>query len=552
MLTSSCQKKRMATRNVCRVGLLVFSVMLFVEQPYLSAEVPFKKAEQNARQSQRAFRAIDRVFQAILKKADPHFGLLPDNFHPGLGEERIYKPKNAGADLFPYLVLASYFLHQDLYKGRILEMLQAERNFASVNSIPCELNLESRHCGAPTIFGMAEYAKDGLIAVTEALGITPWYTRMHEMLLAWMDHGDLAKNTEINGDLLQVFGRMYLLSGDKRYLEWGRKITEAYLFEALPKNNFLPPPFWNFKKKQLIGEPISRLRDHGNEMIMGLSLQLVVEHTLKSENEARYLPVVKMMLERVIDSADSDGLLYNAVNAMTLKPVMEGYADNWGYVYAAVYNMYILTGEVKYREAVLKVMDSITKYKNYTWEGSHYDGFADSIESAIYLLSRVPHAELSRWVDEEIEHLFAAQRPDGHLDYTYLEGNFIRTMLLYALMKTQGVTFVNWQDGVHVGAALEGDELQIFIGHSDPKEKFDGLIKFDYPRHQQIFHLSQNFIRLNELPEWYAVDEEAQYLVINEGIGQANKPSKKYYGTELVKGIPLETGKWVVRRAPAS
>ena len=35
--------------------------------------------------------------------------------------------------------------------------------------------------------------------------------------------------------------------------------------------------------------------------------------------------------------------------------------------------------------------------------------------------------------------LLAMQRPDGHIEDWYGEGNFNRTALLYALMKSQGV-----------------------------------------------------------------------------------------------------------------
>ena len=48
------------------------------------------------------------------------------------------------------------------------------------------------------------------------------------------------------------------------------QIAEAYLFDILPNNQFLPAMDWNFDK----GEPVRsrfRFRDHGSEMIPGLA-----------------------------------------------------------------------------------------------------------------------------------------------------------------------------------------------------------------------------------------------------------------------------------------
>ena len=79
------------------------------------------------------------------------------------------------------------------------------------------------------------------------------------------------------------------------------------------------------------------------------------------------------------------------------KPVDKRLSDNWGYVYGAVYTYYLCTGEGKYRDSVIRVLRSLPKYRNWNWEPSgdaknpalgSFDGYADSIESAIYLFSR--------------------------------------------------------------------------------------------------------------------------------------------------------------------
>ncbi len=102
------------------------------------------------------------------------------------------------------------------------------------------------------------------------------------------------------------------------------------------------------------------------------------------------------MLDRILESANADGMLYDEVDAATLKPLRTQLSDNWGYIYGAVYTFYQCTAETKYRDAVIKVLRNLPKYRRHVWEprskeqqlplGS-FDGYADTIESALYLVA---------------------------------------------------------------------------------------------------------------------------------------------------------------------
>ena len=122
------------------------------------------------------------------------------------------------------------------------------------------------------------------------------------------------------------------------------------------------------------------------------------------------------MLDRVLQSAKLDGMLYNEVDAETLKPLDERLSDNWGYVYGAVYTYYQITGDGKYRDAVRRVLASLPKYRNYVWEPGRnlplgsFDGYADSIESAIYLVNREAVPGALDWIDSEMKVMLAMQR----------------------------------------------------------------------------------------------------------------------------------------------
>ncbi len=133
----------------------------------------------------RAIAAADRTLQAWLKDADPKTGLMPDRLD---GEARVATPHNFSADLYPYLILTARLTDPPLYEGRMLEMLRNEvRYMTAAASVPGNLDLRSGTLGEPSLFGAGEYAKDGLITVTELLGRTPWFYRMVDMVADAMD-----------------------------------------------------------------------------------------------------------------------------------------------------------------------------------------------------------------------------------------------------------------------------------------------------------------------------------------------------------------------------
>ena len=113
-------------------------------------------------------------------------------------------------------------------------------------------------------------------------------------------------------------------------------------------------------------------------------------------------------------------------------------SDNWGYVYGAVYTHYMATGDERYREAVRKVLRNLPRYRGYDWERGSQDGYADAIESALYLAAREDVPEAFSFIESEVKTLLAFQQDDGTIERWYGDGNWARTLLLYAMWKTQG------------------------------------------------------------------------------------------------------------------
>ena len=527
-----------------------------------SAQVPAADARDRARRFERAVASMQRVLHVWLAAADPRTLLLPDRL-PGPGNgmrpgetPRLYTPHNSGADLYPYLILTAELTDPDLYRGRMMEMLRNEIRYTNTASgIPANLDLDTGALGPPSMFGAGEYAKDGLLTVTEYLGRTPWYHRMVDMTSAAMQQASVdsrfgrlpASDSELNGDYLQVLARLANMTGDERYTEWARRIGDAYIEEVLPGSHGVPSGKWDFTAHT--GDQHLRLRDHGNELIVGLVLQYANEQRWKTVRAEKWRPAIATMLDRVLASANPDGLLYDEVDTATLQPFSQQLSDNWGYVYGAMYAFYQCTGDTRYRDAVVNVLRRLPKYHRYVWEprprdpeltlGS-FDGYADTIESALYLVAHEPVAEALDWIESEMQILLDMQRPDGHIEYWYGEGNYNRTVMLYALMQSRGVRPAHWQPGIGVGAVQDGARLRLSLVAPAPT-----VVRFDYARHRRVLNLDRNYVRLNEFPEWFVVDENTLYRLSSSSGDQVR------LGSELIEGIELRPGDWIVEAMPA-
>ncbi len=524
-----------------------------------SQDQAFKAAAENGARSEEVFRRTRKMLHAWLAYADPHTLLLPD-YLPGYQRGKrpldLYTPHNSGADNYPYLVATAFFTDRALYHGRMPQMLRNEVRYTNVvDGIPGNLQLKEGKLGPMSLFGAAEYAKDGLLAITELLGRTPWFYRMADMTAAVMEHAavesDFGKlpdsGAELNGDMLQTLVRLATMTGDRRFLQWAERIGDAYIREVLPRNHGLPGYTWDFSRHQ--GPDRMRLRDHGNEIVVGLVLLYALENYRQAERAASYRAPLARMLDRILESANPDGMLYNEIRCSDLEPLNRGLSDNWGYVYGAVYTFYMATGESRYRQAVLRVLKSLPRYRDYDWEGGSHDGYADSIESALYLVAREPVPEALDWIETEMRTLIRFQQPDGTIERWYGDGNWNRTLLLYALYKTQGCYLEEWREGLRLGAHREGDGLYVSLqdagpppagstgtgSNARPQPPWRGKLHFDFARHRRVLNLDRNYVRLNEWPEWFTVDENRLYRITDALRGS----QQVRLGSELKEGLEV-------------
>jgi hypothetical protein len=182
--------------------------------------------------------------------------------------------------------------------------------------------------------------------------------------------------------------------------------------------------------------------------------------------------------------------------------VSEHLSDNWGYVYGAVSTHFMVTGEERSREAVRRVLARLPRYRGYDWENGSQDGYADAIESALYFVVCEPVPEALEWIESETRRLVAFQQEDGTIERWYGDGNWARTLLLYAMMRHRARS---WTAGRRASAGGRSRGAAPRLARSALRMAGAAALRPCPPPPQLSF--ARNYVRLNEWPEWYVVDE---------------------------------------------
>ena len=503
----------------------------------------FAEAAANARLANEAFVRSDRLMMDWLTLADPRSGLLPRNT---TGDRDIWNAKDCAADLYPFLVLTAWYTRPNLYAGRMQEMLLSETALtARLGRLPDTYSFSKQGFAAARIdtaaimFGGSEYVKDGLMPITELLGATPWRARMLGIVDDLWRYAPVetrygrivSVDPEVNGDMLLVLSRLYWMTRDARYLEYATRLGDYYLLDAHhPTRDF----------------PTLRLRDHGNEVVSGLTELYATLVKVQPQKAAAYRAPIHEMLDRILAvGRNEDGLFYNVIDPRAGKATDSKIADNFGYVLNGFYTIYQLDGTAAYRDAVRKALGALDgKYRGYDWENLGQDGDADAIEGALYLYNREPVSSAAAWMDYQIRWMWSKQdsahRPNlerwrgrGIVEGWYADGNFNRTSLMYALWKTQGTSVRPWRPDVRFGAVRRGDRLLVSI---EADSGWTGELRFDVPRHRTILGLPADWPRINSYPEWYTVDARTRYRVLDVASGRRRVAT----GEELARGLPVD------------
>lgn len=493
----------------------------------------WETAERNGVQANQALRQSRDFVRGWLAHADPVTGLIPRN----LDRDRdFWNGRDAAADNYPFMVLTCALVDRGMFSGRMLDMLRTEQRLTNrQGSLVDDYSFPSRgfRFREPDlhrmIFESSEYVKDGLMPLTEWLGSTPWRDRMVEITDSILrfapeesEFGSLPSiNPEVNGEMMQVCSRLFWMTGERRYLDQACRIADYYLLGGHHPSR---------------DADRLRLRDHGCELISGLTEVYVACHFADAARMEDYRAPLHTLLDRILEvGVNEHGMMYNVINPRTGEVIDEHLSDNWGYNYNGFYAVYLVDGDKRYRQAILHAMENLdANYRNYPWEGTSHDGYADTIECALNLYQREPVPAAGRWIDSEMQVMLGMQRPDGIIGGWHGDGNFARTAILYALWKQAGVTLQPWRADLRLGAVAQKEQLLLRLSSDWP---WSGRLVFDQPRHKTNLNLPLDYPRINQFPEWFTADKRHTYHVMPP---DHETGGKEYQGVRLLEGLPVE------------
>jgi hypothetical protein len=406
------------------------------------------------------------------------------------------------------------------------------------------------------LFGSSEYVKDGLLSVYERHGGALIGGRMFEIVDAIIAQsrtpsrfGNIpGHGAEINGNLLQVCGRLSYASGRSDLAEFAARIADAVIEQSLAANGGIPPQYFDYASNRVTDSSL-KLKDHGNEVILGLSEAYAMavdrgaEDPRWSQRAGRWCEPIARMYEIVLThGVNNRGLLAVAMEPSPPRIVDERLSDNWGYV---------LTGALLFVESSRRhqklpderinaiearveaiARSAFARDPARSWDGT-MDSDADVVESALYVAHYHPplREEALRFADRQIGLMYRHQTSDGTADRRYLDGNFIRTSLMYADALAGGWRADPWREDVRVGFAQDDRGNAIVIVRCS--QPYSGTLRADSTRHRTIMNLPWDWPRLNSWPQWFVPDEKIQ---VAEAAGFASTPTAQ----ALREGVPLD------------
>ena len=449
---------------------------------------------------------------------------------------RTWDYHNEAADHYSSLVLMAHYVTPEHNEpgGTFHQTMVSSRELcATPNGIPTVYRLKTRERGRMATFGeLSEWLRDGLIRIVEAKGTDNiWYEEMVRLTDAMIAEAEnrggmfaAFKGHEPWGNMLQTLARLYVISGDEKYLLAAERIADRLLLD--PEH------------------AVTRIRyqDHGCELTPGLTELFVVESKLGRTKADEYREPLKCLLDRIlVDAAHPTTGLFGS------KADEEGDwpqpTDTWGYVLFGHENYDRACGSRRYDLAIKKtlrwLLENRANYAEHSktlWPRAvSADDWSDSYESMIVLWNRYQDiGDGFSWLDwATLQHVHRRGSNSEFGPYTggHFDGSTGRTLCSHMMLCSQGVRHVPFQSDVSLGAVSVGNTLFLTAQSDRP---YCGRLCFDGPR-TAYGKMTLDWARINEMPQWYVVQPDATYSVVKGG-----QPAAILKGQELIAGMAID------------
>jgi hypothetical protein len=495
----------------------------------------WQRAERSSRYVGIALDKVQRwLHEECLPCIDPKTKLyISSTIGSGRYRETLWNYDDAAADTYPFLFWAAFYTDYEKINGPILEVLEAEQRICNhLDRIPTAVNHKTLEKVVKskdiTIFAATEYVKDGLVPIIELTGPdSPWFERMRGIVDDIFKHAEIetpygnipSTNLEVNGELLQILPRLYSVTGEKKYLDWAHRLADHYLLLG----HFVP----------------TKLSDHGCEIIGGLGLLFAIDSEAAPEKCRQYKPHLEYLFDEILKrGTNSDGVIIGSVQSTPGPHDGARTGDGWGYDFVGFLDYDLALQSKRYSEAIRRPLTNLLKprYERFNWDHGSRDNVADSVEGGLYLLRRFPTPEGFVWADREIATMLVDHTDPERLWGTHkLEANTVRTVLIHTMLHTRNTLARPWQQGLLLGAAPVGEGICIFMESDKP---YEGRIVFDIPRHRLYMGFTQDWPRMNAVPEWFTVEPDDEHRYTVENVDASS--NQDYTGKSLAAGLPVK------------
>jgi hypothetical protein len=454
---------------------------------------------------------------------------------------------NEAADHYSSLVLVAQYvkpewnrpggpLHRTL--GRSIELCKTKMG------IPTLYDLQRYEQGAQaSLKDLSEWLRDGLVRIVEILGTeNDWYRemmRLTDAMIAQAERGDgmgsAFPDSESAGNMLQTLTRLYVMSGNAKYLDAAEALADYHLLGG-----------GTLLQNVTFG-------DHGCELVPGLGELFVLESRLQRPKAAQYGDPLRNLLDRILaqDAHPQTGLLCGSETTEDGKREWKQPPDTWGYVLFTYENYDRATGGDRYTGPIEKSMTWLIEHRSdflqledRLWpRAKSSDDWSDSYESMIVLWNRYPRVQgVYEWLDWAThQHVHRKNEKAQYGPYTggHFDGSTGRALCMHMMLNSQGVRSLPFVEGLRLGGIQEDGALYLTLESTTP---WDGALHFDGPR--TVYPIATlDWTRLNEMPQWFVAHPGRTYMVVMDG-----QPPVMLDGKDLIDGLVLTARPSEIRR----